>query len=154
MNPAACRIEFHTGLSDPLAFACRLLRKAQRGGHRLVVTAPAERLAALDEQLWTFEPLAFVPHVRLPCADTAVLARTPIWLADGQIRALTQAQEAGEPVPAILVNLGQPAPLDMTGLERLVEIVGIDVDEAQAARGRWRAYKAAGHAVEQLTTSG
>jgi DNA polymerase-3 subunit chi len=154
VNGAACRVEFHTGLADPLAFACRLLRKAQRGGHRLSVMAPAERLAALDELLWTFDPLAFVPHVRLPCADTASLARTPIWLAGGRDQALAQAQATGQPAPAILVNLGLPAPRDLGDLERLVEIVGIDVDEAQAARARWRAYKAAGHAVEHLSTSG
>jgi DNA polymerase-3 subunit chi len=154
VNGAACRVEFHTGLADPLAFACRLLRKAQRGGHRLSVMAPAERLAALDELLWTFDPLAFVPHVRLPCADTALLARTPIWLAGGRDQALAQAQATGQPAPAILVNLGLPAPRDLGDLERLVEIVGIDVDEAQAARARWRAYKAAGHAVEHLSTSG
>lgn len=150
MSPPACRVEFHTGLTDPLDFACRLLRKAQRGGHRLLVTAFAERLAVLDEQLWTFEQLAFVPHVRLPCRDSAMLARTPIWLVQSQ----QDAQTAGRPMPPILVNLGAPAPQDMACLDRLIEIVGIDADEAQAARARWRAYKAAGHTVEQLTTSG
>ena len=150
MSSPACRVEFHTGLADPLDFACRLLRKAQRGGHRLLVTAPGERLAELDERLWTFDQLAFVPHVRLPCREVAVLARTPIWLVQSQ----QVAQAAGQPMPPILVNLGAPAPQDMGSLDRLIEIVGIDADEAQAARARWRAYKAAGHTVEQLTTSG
>ena len=48
-------VEFHTGVADPLGFACRLLRKAYRRGARVLVTAPPERLAQLDRLLWTFD---------------------------------------------------------------------------------------------------
>jgi hypothetical protein len=34
-------VEFHTGVDEPLGFACRLLRKAYRKGSRVLVTAPS-----------------------------------------------------------------------------------------------------------------
>ena len=137
-------VEFHTGLADPLAFACRLLRKAQRQGHRLLVTASAQRLAELDALLWTFEPQSFVPHVRMPGAPDAVTARTPIWLCE--------AVPAG-PVPTVLLNLGAAAPATLGPFERVIELVSHDVDEAQAGRERWRAYKAQGLGIVHYPAS-
>jgi DNA polymerase III subunit chi len=81
-------VEFHTGVAEPLLFACKLLRKAARQGVRVQVTAPAQQLAALDRALWTFDERDFVPHARVPGASAELLRRTPIWLA-------AQAQGAG-----------------------------------------------------------
>jgi len=133
----ACRVEFHTGLPDPLGFACRLLRKAQRQGHRLLVTAPSARLAELDGLLWTFEPESFVAHVRLPGAPPELLPLTPVWLSE--------AVPAGE-VPPLLVNIGAAVPPALEPFQRIIELVSHEVDEAQAGRERWRAYKAMGQA--------
>ena len=128
-------VEFHTGVADPSAFACRLLRKACRAGVRVLVTAPPATLAALDRALWTFDERDFVPHVRQPGASAPVAARTPIWLAP----------HAGLPgAPRVLVNLGAEAPEDLGPVERLIEIVASDADEADRGRNRWRAYKARG----------
>lgn len=128
-------VEFHTGVADPLAYACRLLRKAYRSGARVLVTAPPATLALLDRALWTFEEREFVPHVRQPGAAEAVAARTPIWLAP---RADLPAP------PPLLVNLGADAADDLSPFERLIEIVGSDAEEADRGRNRWRAYKARG----------
>jgi DNA polymerase-3 subunit chi len=128
-------VEFHTGVADPLAYACRLLRKAYRAGVRVLVTAPPATLAALDRALWTFDERDFVPHVRQPGANASVAARTPIWLAP----------QAGLPdAPPVLVNLGADGPEDLAGIGRLIEIVSCDADDADRGRGRWRAYKARG----------
>jgi DNA polymerase-3 subunit chi len=128
-------VEFHTGVDDPLAYACRLLRKACRAGVRVLVTAPPDTLSALDRALWTFDERDFVPHVRQPGARQAMAARTPIWLA----------AEGGLPdEPRVRVNLGAEAPEDLSGVERLIEIVSSDPDEADRGRGRWRDYKARG----------
>lgn len=133
-------VEFHTGVADPLGFACRLLRKAYRRGARVLVTAPAERLAQLDRLLWTFDEREFVPHLRVPAADAAMAARTPIWLA---------VPPAPAGAPGVVVNLGAPAPAPaaLDGIERLIEVVGTEPGEVQDGRERWRAYKAAGLAV-------
>jgi DNA polymerase III subunit chi len=132
-------VEFHTGVADPLGFACRLLRKAARQGVQLQVTAPPETLAALDRALWVFDERDFVPHVRMPGASAAVARRTPIWLAAAQI-------EAG--APPVLVNLGADAPPALDALSRLVEIVAAEPDEAARGRERWRHYKVQGLAIK------
>jgi DNA polymerase-3 subunit chi len=128
-------VEFHTGVTDPVGFACRLLRKAYRGGMRVLVTAPGPVLAELDRVLWTFEERDFVPHVRMPGAPSSVAARTPLWLA---------VQAGGEGAPRLVVNLGADAPSNPGDLDRLIEIVSAEADAAESGRGRWRAYKAAG----------
>ncbi len=128
-------VEFHTGVADSVGFTCRLLRKACRQGARVLVTAPEATLRELDRQLWTFEEREFLPHVRMPGAPAAVAARTPVWLA---------GDAAAVDAPGVVVNLGAEAPTDLGAVQRLIEIVSDDPDEAARGRSRWRAYKAAG----------
>ena len=139
-------VEFHTGVADPVGFACRLLRKAVRRGVRVRVIAPEDTLAALDLALWTFDEHDFIPHVRVPGASEATAACTPIWLAS-----TWQAPAGDAPAPAVLLNLGADAPEELSGLDRLIEIVSADVDEAAGGRARWRAYKARGLGVTHHT---
>lgn len=129
------QVEFHTGVADPVAFACRLLRKAYRQGVRVQVSAPPERLAALDRALWIEPERDFLPHVRVPGASAAVAARTPIWLVP---------HDVGPHAPRVLVNLGVAEPAEPAALERLIEIVSADPEEAEQGRERYRAYRSAG----------
>ncbi len=129
----ATAVEFHTGVAEPIGFACRLLRKAYRKGARVLVTAPAPMLARLDHDLWTFDERDFVPHARWsPALSAALAARTPIWLVD-------TSPPAGS--PPVLVNLGAGLVDDLSPFTRVIEIVASDDDQVQAARRRWRAYK-------------
>jgi DNA polymerase III subunit chi len=145
MAAALTEVEFHTGVADRVSFACRLLRKANRQGARVLVTAPDEVLAELDRALWEFEERDFLPHVRMPGAKPAVAARTPVWLA--RDAALSGA-------PRLLLNLGAEAPADMTSLERLIEVVSAEPDDAEQGRQRWRAYKAAGLEIKHHAAAG
>lgn len=142
----AAQVEFHTGVADELRFACRLLRKAYHLGARVLVRAPSARLARLDRELWTFAEREFVPHLRFgaDAAPPAAARRTPIWLVDG-----------GVPMghPPVLVNLGAAMPAQPQAFERIIEIVGLDADEEQLGRARWRAYKAAGLDVKHHPAS-
>lgn len=131
------QVEFHSNVPEPLHFACRLLRKAVGQGHRVLVTAPADSLQALDRALWTFDAQAFLPHLRLgakahPPAD---LARTQLLLAE-------QAEPSAD--AAVLVNLGADVPAHADGFARIVEIVGSDADSVSRGRSRWRTYVARG----------
>jgi DNA polymerase III subunit chi len=131
-------VEFHTGVADPLAFACRLLRKACRQGARVAVTAPPAVLAALDERLWTFDAQSFVPHLRWTPARPAQAARTPIWLIEGEPPAAS---------PPVLVNLGAAPVAAAAAFERIIEIVSDDDEDRRAGRARWRAYEAQGLSI-------
>ena len=126
-------VDFHSGVADPVAFACRLLRKACRQGARVRVTGPAPTLSALDVALWTFEAHEFLPHLRWP-APQALARRTPVWLCDGTVPVPPQA-------PRIVVNLGGDVPASVDTVDRVIEVVG-DAPEARAAgRARWRFYE-------------
>ena len=136
------RIDFHTNVGDPLAYACRLARKAYLSGKPLVVLAEPKRLAAFDEQLWTFQALEFVPH----CMAKSPLAKdTPVVLT-------SDLDEA--PHHQVLVNLGAPVPAQFARFERLVEIVGSDGDELAAGRERYRFYRDRGYAIETHNQGG
>jgi DNA polymerase-3 subunit chi len=132
----AASVEFHTGLADPLSYACRLLRKAHRQGLRVLVTAPPSTLARLDRELWTFEDREFVPHRRWAGApDETGVALTPIWLAE----------RADVPAACpVLVNIGAEPPCKPATFERVVELVGREPEEAGAGRERWKRWKELG----------
>ena len=137
-------IAFHTGIADPLDYACRLLRKAHRSGARVAVHGEAALLDRLDQQLWVFEPLEFIPHVLLPrdAGDADRLARTPVVLV-----------RPGASAPAacrVAVSLGGAEVGDATSYDRVIAIVGTDPEERDAARRRWRDYERAGHAVSHV----
>lgn len=134
-------VEFHTGIQDPVDFACRLLRKAHRRGVRVLVTANELVLARLDRELWTFEAREFIPHVLLPDPHSGnkinvlLVVNTPIWLAT----------TAGLPdAPPVVLNLGAAAPAELAPIERLIEVLSNEPDDAEAGRMRWRQYKAWG----------
>lgn len=135
----ASAVEFHTGVPETTAFACRLLRKAYRKGATVLCLAPGRALEVLDRSLWTFVERDFIPHLRLGPAASPLLARTPIWLADA-----LPASGAGRDV---VLNLGAELGVGAAGEARVIEVVGSDADEVERGRGLWRQYKAAGFEV-------
>jgi DNA polymerase-3 subunit chi len=127
------QLEFHTGIADVMDYSCRLLRKAYKRGSRVIVCGEPERLSRLDVQLWTFEQLEFIPHLRLRSGDSpsAAMQRTPIWLIDPQV---------AWPPADVVINLGD-APLDEPHrVARVLELVGDEAQARQAGRARWRHY--------------
>lgn len=135
------RISFHFNVPHPLGYACRLLRKATRQGSRVAATGPEALLAELDRALWSFDPIEFVPHVRLQPGQAlpAHLRATPVCLVSTPATALHHE---------VLVNLGSEPPVGFESFERLVEIVSTDEAARQAARARWKHYSTRGYAIE------
>ena len=129
------RIDFHTNVGDSLLYACRLARKAYQAGQSLVVLAEPARLRAVDERLWTFSPLDFIPHCM---ADNALAKETPVVLTSDLERA---------PHHQILLNLGATVPAQFARFERLLEVIGNAQDELVAGRERYRFYRDRGYAL-------
>jgi DNA polymerase-3 subunit chi len=129
----AVKVEFHSGVGEPLAHACRLLRKAHAAGACVVVRGPSPLLNQLDEALWTFDALSFVPHVRLRAGTraTSPQQRTPLWLVD-EVSAVDSRD--------VLLNLGDEMVDGWESFARVIEIVGADTPSSIAARQRWRRY--------------
>lgn len=131
-------VAFHFNAPDKLAYACRLLRKAVAAGSRVVVTAPADALSRLDTLLWTFSQTDFLAHVRQP-AEPGQLAASPIVLTDSPAQELPHSQ--------VLLNLGTRLPAGFERYERLIEVVSLDDEDRQLARGRWKQYTELGYEI-------
>ncbi|WP_372828241.1 DNA polymerase III subunit chi [Polaromonas sp.] len=132
-------VAFHFNVPDKLAYSCRLLRKAWGNGARVVVTGEPDALGRLDQMLWTFSPLEFVPHCQLD-ASAATVAATPVLLA----RSLEAC-----PHHDVLVNLGQQVPDGFERFERFIELVTLADEDRAAARSRWKHYTDRGYAMRR-----
>ena len=131
-------LAFHFGAPDKLAYACRLLRKAVRGGARVAVVAEATALAQLDVDLWGVSPTDFVPHC-IGNAPPAVQARSPVVLVN-------HTDQVTAPY-GVLVNLGADVPQGFEKFDRLIEVVSTDAADREQARNRWRLYTGQGYAI-------
>ena len=135
------RVEFHHGIGNKLAYACRLLRKAHRAGAKVAVTGDLATLQALDRELWTFDDQEFLPHVLAAGSPLPKrLHATPIWLSPDA------ASAPGE--RSILVNVGREMPAGMDRFQRLFDLVSSEPDDRQEGRQRWKAYAAQGWDVQ------
>lgn len=130
-------VAFHFNAPDKLAYACRLLRKIVGAQARAVVTGPDALLGQLDQQLWAFSALDFVPHCAVG-SPARVLAASPVVLAP-------DPQQA--PGHAVLVNLGELVPSGFERFERLIEVVSGDDQDRAIARERWRHYASRGYTI-------
>ena len=113
-----------------------LIEKSLERGWRVAVQAGShERIAALDDGLWTFSDESFLPHGTDREPDAAdqpvVLTVAPTNPNGASIRFLVDGVELPE---------------DAGAYERMVILFdGGDVDALAIARDQWRAVKAAGH---------
>lgn len=137
-------VAFHFNAPDKLGYACRLLRKAHGAGARVVVTAEPDVLGRLDQVLWTFAPLEFIPHCQ-DNAPAAVLHATPVVLS-------ARPQEAMH--HDVLVNLGPSVPAGFERYGRLIEVVTQDEADRTQARTRWKHYADRGYAMVRHDLAG
>ena len=113
-----------------------LLERSLERGWRAVVRATSdERLAALDDHLWTFSDESFLPHGTDREPDAA---EQPVVLT------LSERNPNGAAVLFLVERA--PVPDDASAYQRLVLLFdGNDEDALAAAREQWKGVKAAGH---------
>ena len=114
-----------------------LLEKSLERNWRCVVKVGlSERIAALDNLLWTYRDESFLPH-----AAAGEGAGQPIWLTEDDDR-------PNNPDILFLVDGGGAEPASLEDLKRCVMIFdGRDEDALSGARGFWKKSAAAGHDV-------
>ncbi|MGF1639691.1 MAG: DNA polymerase III subunit chi [Rhodospirillales bacterium] len=115
----------------------KLLEKTLAAGKRAVVIAGSqERAEALAVELWTYDPNAWLPH---GTRQDGHAGDQPIWL--------TAVDE--NPNGASFLFLTEGADCARIGaFERCFDLFdGNDADAVAAARARWAARRAEGHAV-------
>jgi len=129
------RIDFHSNVPDLLGYTCRLVRKARAANCRVVLlTKDRSEMMALDERLWAFSELDFIPHVQ---ANDPLAANTPVILTD--------SDDAELPHHQILVNLSARTPAHFARFERMFEIISTDEADKIAGRERYRHYQQRGY---------
>jgi DNA polymerase-3 subunit chi len=113
----------------------QLLNLTLAAGQRAVVRCgSAERVAAMDAALW--ESADFLPHGTAADGDAAI---QPIWLT---------TEDENPNGAAFLFLLDGADGGDLARYDRVFDLFdGNDAAHVQAARERWRAAKAAGHAL-------
>ena len=134
-------IEFHFNVPDKLQYACRLVRKAYRGGFKAVVTAELDVLSELDQLLWRFSPTEFVPHcLTHGHANEHTLKASPVLLAE-------RLDDC--PSGSILINMGRTTPPNFERFERFIEVVANQENDRILGRTRWSHYKERGYALRR-----
>jgi len=132
------QIGFYHLVRMPLEQALpRLLEKALGAGLRVVVMAgSAERVAFLDDRLWTYGDESWLPHGSARDGDAPA---QPVWLTDS---------EENPNGATVLVACDGAEPARVGEFTRCLDLFdGNDPDAVAAARARWKRWKAEGHAL-------
>ena len=133
-------IAFHVNAPDKLDYACRLLRATQKKSAQVLVLGQMDALKSLSAKLWAMSPTEFLPHC-LADATAEVIAHSPVVLSAELPKNAADSQ--------VLLNLGAVLPAGFERFERLIELVGQDEADLQAARTRWKHYKDRGYALSR-----
>ncbi|MGH6636406.1 MAG: DNA polymerase III subunit chi [Gammaproteobacteria bacterium] len=113
-------------------FVCKLAAKAWRRKHRIYIHTGSDlQAAAIDDLLWTFRDISFLPHAQV---DDNPQPETPILVGCG---------EPPHGFDQILINLADPAPEFFPRFQRVLEVVG--AEQRQQARARYRYYQERGY---------
>jgi DNA polymerase-3 subunit chi len=130
------RIDFYFEAEDKLQVACRLSAKAAQQKLRVLIYTPDEAQARrIDTMLWTWQATGFLPHCM---ARSPLAAQTPV---------LITGDPEETPHDEVLLNLHDEWPPAFGRFRRLVEIVGRDDADREAARARFRFYRDRGYEI-------
>lgn len=136
------QVFFYHGAADKIAAACALLTGAYAKRRPVLVYAPEKAVAqGVDRSLWTYAALSFIPHCD---AASPLAAETPIVIADS-LDEIPQDER--------LMNLSSEIPPGFSRFQSLVEVVGQDEDDRNAARERVKFYKDRGYEVRYFDLS-
>lgn len=115
-----------------------LAKSLERGWRAVVQAGTQDRVASLDELLWTYDEDSFLPHGTSAEEDAA----------DNPVILTTEIDNLNEAAIRFLVD-GVAFPGDATAYQRIVVMFdGNDDVSLAAARDQWKQVKAAGHAAQ------
>lgn len=114
--------------SSPSRFACSIANKAWQQGNSVHIAAlTREEAAKMDDLLWTFHDISFLPHALIDDAQAEQTSITIGWPG------------ATCPDREVLINLTGEIPDFSKEFDRIVEIVA--PEEKQGARERYKRYR-------------
>lgn len=116
--------------SNPNRFACSITSKALQNGNQVYIhTRDREDAVLLDNLLWTFNDISFIPH---HLAGQPQQYEAPVYIGwNGNLMDNCQ----------VLINLSDTIPEFAGKFERIIEIVAGNDQQRSLARGRYRDYR-------------
>jgi DNA polymerase-3 subunit chi len=111
-------------------YACMIVKKAWSTGNRVHIhTQSEEKARSMEDLLWTFRDISFIPH---ELYNDSINEDTPVTIGYGNSFP-TQSQ--------VIINLDNEIPEFGPKFDRIVEIVGGDETNKKFARLRYKQYK-------------
>ena len=129
------RADFYilNGNTAPSRFSCTIVGKAfSQGNSVYILAADRDEAAKLDDLLWTFQDISFLPHA---CVDEATPS-TPIIIG---------WPGAQPPQADVLINLAELVPDNINDIKRIVEIVADETSLRERGRERYKVYRERGY---------
>ena len=136
------KVDFYTGVNDKLQTACLLSHKAMQKGLRVLLHTPAAAMSTqLDLMLWQHPPTAFIPHCQ---SDEEAANTLPVVIS-----------HSSEPFPhsEVLISLHTNNLPFFSRFERVIEIVGLDAEDARLGRERYAYYRERGYEIRHFDLS-
>ncbi len=136
------RVDFYIlpANSTQQRFACLMANKAWQQGHSIYLhVASRDQAAMMDDLLWTFRDISFLPHAM---ADDGQRDAVPVHIG-------WQEDHIGQ--QDVFINLSPSIPTAVERFARIVEIVSGNEPERNQARQRYRDYRERGYELHNHT---
>jgi DNA polymerase-3 subunit chi len=131
------RIDFYFNVEDKFRQVAELARLALGKQRQLFIYIPDASVSAqLESVLWSHPPTGFLPNCH---SDHVLGPETPI-VIDWQGQNLLHDD--------ILINLTPEHPPFFSRFKGLIEVVGMEDDDRNAARSRFRFYRDRGYEIK------
>ena len=130
------RVDFYilAAADIPLRFVCNLTSKARSEGHGAHIQARSrEQARQLDDSLWTFRDISFLPHALVDAPEAESHPITIGWPGAAMMEA---------DVLIDLCNSGEEA---APGYSRILQLVADAAEQKQQARALYKRYRQQGH---------
>jgi DNA polymerase-3 subunit chi len=115
---------------------CSLTNKAWDRGHRVFIhSSNSEHSQQLDDWLWTYKDISFMPHGQLAQTDPM---KTPVLIGH---------EDPPSELHDIMINMTNTVPFFFGRFDRLIEIVSQVPEQRDRARERYRFYQERGYTL-------
>jgi len=126
--------------TDRLQLVCKLSEKALQRSQSVFIHSDSDNLLQeLDELLWSFRPVSFVPHHHVKTeSSTFATGSAPVILS----------KSSPDTERNLLINLAEQVPSFFSRFERTLEIVNEQAEVKEAGRERYRYYQRRGYPLQ------
>ena len=119
--------------SVPHRFICQLTEKVRNEGYDIHIhAATREEATTIDDLLWTFRDISFVPHASIDTPDDTECPVSIGWKGEEPVRR------------QVLINLSGAVPECADTYDRIIEVVPSAAADRHQARLRYKDYRSRG----------